>query len=255
MNNNTITKVCFECSGESISLKSATYMRKLILSRNLISEVSSDAFRDTARLEYLDLSNNKIADLDNNVFSNMLNLVTLSLANNTLATVPNVCSMSQLKILDLAGNRIGAVHSTDFKCNNMQLQYLFLSNNDMTTIQTGAFFYLPSLKYLDLSENHLMELPTQWSYINYHGYNYTSSSGLQELHLERNNINIVDDISLTGLTSLQHVYLDENSILTLNVKSIKNLPLHLTFHVGNIREKPNNIEPDNNTDESDSDED
>ncbi|KYN38613.1 Leucine-rich repeats and immunoglobulin-like domains protein 3 [Trachymyrmex septentrionalis] len=226
MNDNVITQVCFEkCEDKSISLKDAAEMQYLSLTRNLISEISSDAFSDTSRLLKLDLSGNKIADITKGTFNNTMMISNLSLADNILVTVPDVCSIMFLKNLDLSGNRISAVFSGTFCINLRTLEYLHLSNNVITTIETRAFRSLQSLKYLDLSGNRLKQLPAHWVYSWY----------IQELHLERNNFTELDNISLINIKELKNIYLDENPMPVLTAGSFQLLPRHVRIHLKNMR--------------------
>ncbi|XP_039312827.1 leucine-rich repeat-containing protein 15 [Solenopsis invicta] len=226
MDNNVITQVCFEnCQDTSISLKGATEMQNLFLSKNLISEITLDAFTDTRSLSTLDLSGNKIADIAKGTFNNINYISNLSLANNILATVPDVCSIFYIVNLDLSGNRISAIHSDAFCAHLRNLEYLHLSNNVITTIEARAFRSLEKLKYLDLSGNRLRQLPAHWIY----------SSYVQELHLERNNFTNLDSISLIHIKTLSDVYLDENPMPILNTQSFQVLPGHLRVHLKNVR--------------------
>ncbi|KYQ51928.1 Leucine-rich repeats and immunoglobulin-like domains protein 3 [Trachymyrmex zeteki] len=225
MDDNVITQVCFEeCEDKSISLKSAVEMQYLSLARNLISEISSDAFSDTSRLLKLDLSGNKISDITKGTFNKTMMISNLSLADNILVTVPDVCSILFLRNLDLSGNRISAVLSGTFCVNLRTLEYLHLSNNVITTIETQAFRILQSLKYLDLSGNRLKQLPAHWVYSWY----------IRELHLERNNFTELDSISLINIKELRNIYLDENPMPVLTVRSLQLLPEHLRIHLKNM---------------------
>ncbi|KAG5318957.1 LRC15 protein, partial [Pseudoatta argentina] len=217
MNDNVITQACFEkCEDKSISLKGAAEMQYLSLARNLISEITSDAFSDTSRLLKLDLSGNKITDITKGTFNKTMMINNLSLANNSLVTVPDVCSIIFLRNLDLSENRITAVFSGTFCINLRTLEYLHLSNNVITTIETRAFRNLLSLKYLDLSGNRLKQLPAHWVYSWY----------IQELHLERNNFTELDNISLINIKELKNIYLDENPMPVLTAGSFQLLPGH-----------------------------
>jgi len=250
MNDNVITQICFEeCQDKSISLKGTFVMQNLSLSRNLISEISPNAFSDMSRLMMLDLSGNKIADVAKGTFNNTRMISNLSLADNILATVPDVCSLLQLQNLNLSGNRISAILSDTFCPHLRTLEYLYLSNNVITTIETRAFRSLQNLKYLDLSGNRLRQLPSHWVY----------SWHIQELHLERNNFTELDNISLINIKTLMNIYLDENPMPVLKVESFQSLPGHLRVHLKNMHvedkcaqcqcendDNDNNDEDDNN---------
>ncbi|KYN08708.1 Leucine-rich repeat transmembrane neuronal protein 2 [Cyphomyrmex costatus] len=172
----------------------------------------------------------------------------LSLADNVLVVVPDVCSIFYLKNLDLSGNRISAVFSGSFCVNLRTLEYLHLSNNVITTIETRAFRNLQSLKYLDLSGNRLKQLPVHWIY-----------PWIQELHLERNNFTDLNSISLINIKELKNIYLDENPMPLLTARSFHLLPGHLRIHLRNMRIEDKcaqcTCENDDNDDEKNADED
>ncbi|XP_011866814.1 PREDICTED: leucine-rich repeat-containing protein 15-like [Vollenhovia emeryi] len=226
MDDNVITQVCFEnCEDESIPLKGAFELRKLALSNNLISEISLDAFSETSNLLELDLSGNKISDVAMGTFNNTRMISVLSLANNTLVRVPDVCSLYNLKTLDLSGNRISAIPYLTFCTSLRNLEFLYLSNNVITTIEARAFYSLQNLQHLDLSNNLLKHLPPHWGY----------SLAITELHLERNNFTELDSMSLVNIKTLRNIYLDENPLLVLKARSFHSLPESLNVHLTNIR--------------------
>ena len=62
-------------------------LRELILSNNLLSELSSGLFNKTNKLLYLDLSHNRLVFLTNNPFTTLLKLQYLNLEGNALSAV------------------------------------------------------------------------------------------------------------------------------------------------------------------------
>ncbi|KAL0128866.1 hypothetical protein PUN28_003914 [Cardiocondyla obscurior] len=227
MNENNITKLCYEnCEDESIYLKNAELLTILSLSNNQISEISENAFHDTHYLLELDLSNNKITNIHQGTFNTTRRIQKLSLANNKLSAIPNICSIYNLKILDLSGNHIGAISSNAFCLYQMNLQELYLSNNIITTVENEAFFGLHNLQYLDLSGNRLRQLPTYWL--------HPLSGSIQDLHLERNSFTDLDSVSLINIKTMKNVYLDENPMPTLSAGSFHLLSKHLKVHLRNV---------------------
>ncbi|EZA54839.1 Insulin-like growth factor-binding protein complex acid labile subunit [Ooceraea biroi] len=224
MAHNRITQVCNEdCQEKSISLKGAFEMRSLHLSKNLISDISSDAFNDMKNLLHLDLSDNKISDVPKDTFNNTNMMTKLSLANNDLAAVPDVCPMLHLIHLNLSGNHISAILSNTF-CSMRHLENLDLSSNIITTIHTRAFLQLTNLKYLDLSRNRLTQLPARW----------VSPWNIQELHLEQNKFTNLEDVSLIDIKSVLNVYLEGNPMVMFKAAYFHSLPGHLMVHIKNV---------------------
>ncbi|XP_040574912.1 chaoptin [Lepeophtheirus salmonis] len=133
------------------------------LPTSALNEISSS-------LRYLNLSHNKIEHLDSTMFSNFPHLLSLSLASNKLTILPdNIFSgLGSLIILDLSYNAIRANLRELFHYVH-RLRELRLAGSFLRELPS---FTLPSLVKLDVSDNHLSDLP----------YNYlTVEDGLYRL--------------------------------------------------------------------------
>lgn len=69
------------------SLSSLTSLTDLVLSNNLLSNLTENLFRNMSTLENLDLSENQLTSLPEAIFKNLLNMVEIKLHNNSLTKV------------------------------------------------------------------------------------------------------------------------------------------------------------------------
>ncbi|XP_049822924.1 insulin-like growth factor-binding protein complex acid labile subunit isoform X2 [Aethina tumida] len=83
---------------------------------------------------------------------------------------------------------------------NPAIQRLVLKNNKIKTVD-AAFQFYRDLQYVDLSNNHLVNIPTK-SFIN--------QVKLQELHLNKNKLSSINNNTFQGLKSLTVLNLREN---------------------------------------------
>ncbi|XP_048352982.1 amphoterin-induced protein 1 [Sphaerodactylus townsendi] len=110
------------------------HLHSLLLNRNQLVFISTEAFNNLPHLKYLDLSSNFIASLGENLFS----------------------KLKKLEVLLLYNNRISKIDRTAFE-EMASLQKLYLSHNVITRFplelvkKDGAL--LPELALLDLSSN------------------------------------------------------------------------------------------------------
>ncbi|XP_057357221.1 leucine-rich repeat-containing protein 37A2-like [Manis pentadactyla] len=134
--NGTFTILNFQ--GNSISYveentwKSYTWVEKLILGDNQLSELHKDSFEGLLSLQYLDLSCNKIQAIERRTFESLPFLQFINLGCNL--------------ITELSFGTFQAWHGMQF------LHTLNLSHNPLTTVEDSYFFKLRALKYLDMGK-------------------------------------------------------------------------------------------------------
>jgi Leucine-rich repeat (LRR) protein len=83
---------------------------------------------------------------------------------------------------------------------NPAIQRLVLRNNKIKTVD-AAFQFYKDLQYVDLSNNHLVNIPTK---------SFVYQEKLQELHLNKNKLSSINNKTFQGLKSLTVLNLREN---------------------------------------------
>ncbi|XP_045497579.1 chaoptin-like [Colias croceus] len=189
----------------------------LDLSYNAISQVSADAFGPWAdALATLSLRANRLTHLPAGSFP-PLPLRELILSFNDLYLVEKVvfANLTDLKVLELSSTFFNG----DFPAGSglETLKWLKLDNNNIHYFSSADFQNFPSLEYLNLDFNKIIEFPSE----------VTEVSGfykLRELRLSYNFISRVNPEFLVNLADLQSVDLSYNRILNASESSFANLP-------------------------------
>jgi Leucine-rich repeat (LRR) protein len=179
-------------------------------------------------LRTLDLGENRITEASNREVSGLANLYGLRLAGNRLAKISGemFTNNTNLHVLNLAHNRITAIEQEAMK-NLKNLRALRLDNNQLKDMN-GLVSSLKNLKWLNVSTNNLQWfdfafIPKSLEWLDVHNnridkignyYHLSGEFGLQTLDMSFNNIRLVEE--KTFLTSLRHIYLNNNKIGALN---------------------------------------
>ncbi|XP_067166792.1 leucine-rich repeats and immunoglobulin-like domains protein 2 isoform X3 [Apteryx mantelli] len=131
------------------------------------------------------------------------NITLLSLVHNTIPEI----NAEQLQVylslenLDLSSNLISEIKTSSFP--RMQLKYLNLSNNRITTLEAGCLDNLSnSLMVVKLNRNRISVIPPKIFKLPH----------VQFLELEHNNLTEVNKGWLYGLRTLQQLYISQNAI-------------------------------------------
>ena len=184
-------------------------------------------------------------DLDDNNLDILLkidfkNLMNLNLANNNIEnieiTTNNKNSFEKLKILNLEDNKINDVSKNLLKvCSN--LEFLFLSHNNIISISTFSDMNLNNLSHLSLSHNSIFNFSSlaKANLINLNILNLSFNKiedisclekmkfpYLEELKLNHNNI---DDISIFEKTNFPKL-----KVLELKYNKIENIGIIKNVH-------------------------
>ncbi|KAM5260314.1 extracellular matrix protein 2 isoform 2-T2 [Hipposideros larvatus] len=123
-------------------------------------------------------------------------------------TAPHITS------LELVGNSITSIPDEAF--NGLpNLERLDLSKNNITSSGIGlkAFKLLKKLMHLNMDGNHLIEIPSELP------------STLEELKINENNLQAIDEESLSGLNQLFTLELEGNNLSEINVNPLAFKPL------------------------------
>uniref|UniRef100_A0A803WCM4 Leucine rich repeats and immunoglobulin like domains 2 n=1 Tax=Ficedula albicollis TaxID=59894 RepID=A0A803WCM4_FICAL len=149
------------------------------------------------------------------------NITLLSLVHNTIPEI----NAEQLQVylslenLDLSSNLISEIKASSFP--RMQLKYLNLSNNRITTLEAGCLDNLSSsLMVIKLNRNRISTIPPKIFRLPH----------VQFLELKRNRIKIVESLTFQGLESLKSLKMQRNGMSRLMDGAF--------FGLGNIEELP-----------------
>lgn len=189
----------------------------LDLSYNQIAAVTSDLFGSWSdSLATLNLKGNRIAQLATDAFPANLPVRELVLSFNELYHVePGALSnLSSLQVLELSS----ALFSGEFPLTVQleSLSWLTLDNNNIHYVSSDDILNFPSLEYLNLDFNKIVEFPSEVSGLN-------RSCKLKELRLSYNYINRFNCDFLLELRELQSIDLSYNRVHNITEHSLGNL--------------------------------
>lgn len=153
-------------------------------------------------LAYLDMSGLKLSVINKTLFQGLYNLLSLDLSDNHLVNLnPDIfADLDHLKKLKLTGNtqlriiRPGAFRGLKFLEDDMDL-----SSMKISTIFSGTFEGLDSVKVLNLSHNEISVLQD---------YGFSGMDKLEKLYLNGNPITEFSNKIFEGLTSLKMLVSD-----------------------------------------------
>ncbi|XP_026073173.1 SLIT and NTRK-like protein 5 [Carassius auratus] len=150
---------CQERKIESISDLKPYNPKKMYLTGNYISSLSSSDFSGATGLDLLHLGNNRIAIIHDKTFGQLIHLRRLYLNGNLIErlTEDMFYGLQSLQFLYLEYNAIREIEVGVFQ-QVPNLQLLFLNNNLLTTLPLGVFDGL-RLARLNLRGNNLRTLP------------------------------------------------------------------------------------------------
>jgi len=194
-----------------------TRLELLDLSGNRLTRIQQHAFLGLIHLKRLDLSRNNLDSIHEFAFVGLIGLEILKLNNNRLAAHLHQLSnafcrapMIQLQFLDLSDNLKIQLDSDLVLPNQMfictpRLTSLQLNALQLRYIQVNAFDNLQQLETLNLSRNHLEQVPSDS--LSYSNSNLSSS--LKQLDLSDTLIEFVSANSLSSLKNLQKLQMNQ----------------------------------------------
>lgn len=134
-----------------------TALKTLKLSNATLSFPDINPFESLRGLSYLDISYISLKGVNFSTLSTTLsNLNNFNAGHCDIESIPKLVQHlgSTIKALDLSGNIIGALNVRTFASLN-NLEYLNLSNSDLSIGESNPFEELRSLRVLDISHNTL----------------------------------------------------------------------------------------------------
>lgn len=211
---------------------------ELILKSNELIEIPTKALRYLHKLRHLDLSGNEISVIERDSFRGLQNaLEHLILAENSISQIPidafhglpnlnskiiifitpfllSACSFNNLHsltALDLSSNNLHEITPDVFREQMNSLVKVNFADNLLKDIPFVPLAMLKSLRYLDLSSNRItgFQLDTDIKQLN-------MKLALEQLHLEHNEINVIQPASFQHFLTVNQTYLDFNPIHVIN---------------------------------------
>ncbi|KAF3691130.1 Leucine-rich repeat-containing protein 52 BK channel auxiliary gamma subunit LRRC52 Precursor [Channa argus] len=147
-----------QCAGQELTLfpnDLPLATRQLIISNNRIADLPALQLNYLSDLVYLDCSNNSLTEVSESTFGNLRKLAYLDLSFNTLLQIEDRTfgPLASLVMLRLTDNpSLGEIHPDAFS-ENVALQVLDLSRNNLTVLNISSLIALPALRSLGLSSN------------------------------------------------------------------------------------------------------
>ncbi|XP_061463581.1 leucine-rich repeat-containing protein 17-like [Rhineura floridana] len=221
---NPCQKICFckegamfvNCSGVSVSsnLIFPPETEHLDLSNNNLHSVPSKGLRSLWKLQVLLLRSNYISRVEERTFISQERLHKLDIGRNEISFLGNSFSFGLISLheLVLAYNRLQELRYKNFQ-HFESLQKLNLQNN-ISSIEMGAFRSLTCLRQLYLQNNNLHNL---------NNGDFSMLQHLEVLNLEGNKIKTIAPLVFTSLSSLTILNLVHNEIEHIRFKTLLSL--------------------------------
>jgi hypothetical protein len=201
------------------------------ISRNRISSLHPDTFRNTSGIRKFIAGSNALASLHPTTFRDSKKLWKLDFSNNKLTYLnPDTFSNTDLRYVDLSNNKISSFHPDIFK-NNSHLQELYLSNNTINSVNGNMFRNIPALWKLDVSGNKIAYLDSNA---------FCNNTRLFHFNISHNEINALDPRIFFNNTHLRTVDLSHNNMTFQNSSPILIAPKLSVLFLGfcNIKHLP-----------------
>ncbi|XP_046961650.1 protein artichoke-like [Vanessa cardui] len=214
-----------ECGIRSIHMRALSLLpqlNELSLSNNRISDATmiGRATRDLPMLSTLNLNFNLISKLSEGAFVDQTMLEILYLSNNNINIIHHGAfhRVPKLRVIDLNYNEIVRIHPESFlqQSGSGVEEFSLIGNKIMHISEFRSLLdALPRLRYLDMSDNLLQEIPRGA---------LRGHPSLERLHLNRNNIKFIDADAFIAMPALRELHLSNNSLNDMNEGPFWNLP-------------------------------
>ncbi|XP_043519975.1 leucine-rich repeats and immunoglobulin-like domains protein 3 isoform X2 [Frieseomelitta varia] len=182
-----------------------TKLKELDLSANKLGDNFTIVLSKDAYLQGLKINKNQLTEVPDMFF--VKNITHLALAHNLITDINGTAllTLQRLQNLDISGNKINVIRNGSFLAPNC-LTHLNLNMNQIRIIENGSLGNLTYLEELRLNKNHLTQLKDL----------FTNLKKLRILEVNRNELQIIQGLSLTGLKNLKELRLKRNKIETLH---------------------------------------
>ena len=174
-------------------------LREIYLSKNKLTLLPDEIYK-LKKLKYLNVSNNSMYFLSEKI-SKLSKLKFLDLSKNCIKNIPNLCSLKNLKILNLGQNKLKECVLSFFTLYN--LEELLLNDNKLKNIKFKKN-QNSKLKILNLKNNKLKNINKDILKFRY----------LKKLNLSGNKIRSIN-IICDNFINLKNLYICHNKLTSL----------------------------------------
>ena len=192
----------------------------LYLDGNQLSRLPSLDTGRSPRLRRLNVANNKIGDINGSQMLKSPGFRTLNISHTLITELDFLSVLHGLRFLyleyniikqfiDIGNNSLDAWDDLHFP----KLEIFRLDNNELADLQRDILLAMPVLIELNLSFNRIEHMP------------FLSAVGesLEHAYLDHNSINHIDDEHISGLSGLITLQLSYNHVAYLNLHIFANL--------------------------------
>ncbi|CAG9796881.1 unnamed protein product [Diatraea saccharalis] len=208
-------------------------MRRLQIADNRLTRVDRESFKGLEYLIDVDLSGNNISYVDPEAFLDSRGLLNVELQDNPISTVDGPFLISStLQFLDLSNCNLSSINLQFFD-NITSLTTVDLSNNPLKNLESGTFDVLTSLETLKLNDCKLTSIAenvfsalVNLKYLELAGNQLTNMNWpellgklirLEYLNLRKTGIKSLSEDAFSNCTNLVSLILADNELRDLDV--------------------------------------
>lgn len=206
--NSSISRVFGALFSDSASYSFHSTLRELDIRDSGVSSIDPMAFSSEllTNIQYLMLDRNRLRHVPTSeLLNNMTNLKLLNLSSNSIGAIENGAFMklTNLTDLDLSNNKISRLAKNSFQALN-SLEWLSLNGNELVgKLEKNIFNQVRKLRHLDLSNNKLTSLDRQ---------DFSELTALETLKLAYNQMTTMPRSIFSRNAKLFHLDLSFNKL-------------------------------------------